>query len=146
MAVDDGGARKPGAPEDDAGFGVTDRRRFDPATGAPRAEAGGTPLPGGGVLQAPGAESDDIRLPVGFADLVQPFVLVCLAGLGVLPDPDTQQPEINLRAAAAAIECLELLRAKTEQTRTPEETRFLEQALYELKMQFVEARERRRGA
>ncbi len=112
--------------------------------GAPAAGEGSIPLPGGGVLRD--EDEREAPLPVGFTELIHPFLLVGLAGLGVLPQPDTNEPEVNLRAARAAIESLELLRAKTEGNRTPEETRLLDQALYELKMQYIEARERpRRG-
>ncbi len=127
----------------EGGFRVDDLRRFDPRTGERRSGGDSIPLPGGGVL-SPGEAAPESPLPVRFADLVQPFVLVGLTGLGVLPHPDTNQAEVNLNAAATAIESLELLKTKSEGNRTPEETRLLEQALYELKMQFVEARERRR--
>lgn len=126
-------------------FRVADQRRFDPRTGERRGSGESVSLPGGGVMNAPPA-APDVKLPVNFGDLVQPFLLVGLAGLGVLPQPDTNQAEIDLNSAAAAIESLELLKQKTEGNRTPAETRLLEQALYELKMQFVDARERpRRG-
>ncbi len=131
------------APGGESGFRVDDLRRFDPRTGERRSGGDSIPLPGGGVL-SPGEAAPEAPLPVRFADLVQPFVLVGLTGLGVLPHPDTNQAEVNLNAAATAIESLELLKTKSEGNRTPEETRLLEQALYELKMQFVEARERRR--
>ncbi|HNX19196.1 MAG TPA: DUF1844 domain-containing protein [Acidobacteriota bacterium] len=123
---------------------VEDRRRIDPRTGDARG-ADEVPLPGGGVLR--GAEDEAAGTPPAiFAELVNPFLLLGLAGLGVLPHPETNKPEVNLAVAQRAIECLELLARKTEGRLEPDEDRLLQQALYELKMQFVEARERpRRG-
>lgn len=132
--------RDPG--EGEGVFNVQDRRRFNPDTGDLR-EDKTIHLPGGGVLKdEPEPEPEPVDLPVTFAELLQPFLLVGLAGLGILPHPETQKPEINLPAAAVAIESLELLAKKTEGNRTPEESRLLDQALYELKMQFVEIKER----
>jgi hypothetical protein len=147
MPTSDDDARRAGSSAGESGsFRVDDQRRFDPRTGERREGAPDTPLPGGGVLSGAGASAEETELPVGFGDLVQPFLLIGLTGLGILPHPETNQAEVNLKAAAAAIDSLELLKTRTEGNRTAEETRLLEQALYELKMQFVEARERsRRG-
>ncbi len=136
-----------GAPEEGSGesFQVQDRRRFDPRTGEVRPETDAIPLPGGGVLQGHEHEPEPGALrPVGFEDLVQPFLLMGLSGLGVVPHPDTGRAEVDETTARLGIECLELLRARTENNRTPDESRMLDAALYELKMQFVEVRERRR--
>jgi hypothetical protein len=145
--------RREERPADESSFRVEDRRRFD-ETGSrrqggeegaepPRSE--GVELPGGGVLREPAPPAEP-ELPVSFADLVQPFWLMGLAGLGVLPDPQTNQPSVDLARARAAIETLELLRERTEGHREVDETRLLDQALYELKMQFVGLKERAGGA
>jgi hypothetical protein len=84
----------------------------------------------------------DADLPVQFDDLVRPFLLMCLTGLVVVPHPDTGQPKVSLSAARAAIEMLDLLKSKTEGQRTDAETRLIEHAIYELKVQFVEIRDR----
>ncbi len=68
-----------------------------------------------------------------------------LAALGVIPNPETGQTRVDLPSARVAIECLELLRRKTHGNRTDEETAFLEQALYELKLQYTERRDRSDG-
>lgn len=132
----------PPSPEGEADqVRIQDKRRFDPVTGEPR-PAEGIPLPGGGVL-ASGAPAGTQPRPieVSFEDLVRPFLLTGLVGLGVLPHPETQKPHINLDAAQLAIETLELLRRKTEGQRSEQETRLLEEALFGLKMQFVAHRE-----
>lgn len=134
----------PGTPGDAGEFRVEDRRRFrseeaaqDQSAPADRPDE--IPLPGGGILQGHPEPADE--LPVGFGDLVQPFVFMALAGLGVLPHPETNAPEINIPQARTAIEILELLRDRTEGRRQPDESRLLEGALYELKMQFVAVKE-----
>jgi len=126
---------------------MDDRRHA--ASDAPEPGRREIPLAGGGVLRAgeraeephPGAAA----LPVGFGDLVRPFWLMGLASLGVVPDPERGEPVVDLARARAAIETLELLREKTRGHLDEQESRMLEQSLYELKMQYVGARDRARG-
>jgi hypothetical protein len=110
----------------------------------PEAGPGGdVPLPGGGVLhreaaaQGPDVEPD---LPLTFETIVKPFFLMGLAALGVLPHPEHGGPHVDLAAARMAIAALELLREKTAGNVTDEERRLIDQALLDLKMQYVEAR------
>ncbi|MDH3283870.1 MAG: DUF1844 domain-containing protein [Acidobacteriota bacterium] len=123
-------------------FRVSDRRRFDPDTGEPRPDAAeDISLPGGGVLKHDERPAD-ADIPVGFDDLVRPFLLMGLAGLGVIPHPDGDKTRVSLVTARTAIETLELLRERTEGHRSDQESRLLEQSLYELKVNFVEVRDR----
>jgi hypothetical protein len=101
-------------------------------------------LPGGGVLRRDRDEVD-IELPVTFQDLVRPFLLMGLSSLGVVPHPDTGRSQIDLIAARSAIGTLELLQEKTEGQLDAEEGRLLEEALLDLKMQYVEARRQVEG-
>jgi hypothetical protein len=101
-------------------------------------------LPGGGVLHR-SREEVDVELPVGFQDLVRPFLLMGLSALGVIPHPDTGRSEVDLVAARAAIGTLELLRDKTEGRLESGEARLLEESLLDLKMQYVEARRQVEG-
>lgn len=113
----------------------------DPGTRPGAGPAGDLPLPGGGVLhRAEGASGNGADLPVDFAALVKPFVLMGLASLGVIPHPDHGGPHVDLAAARLAIGTLELLKEKTAGHLAPEEARLLEDSLLELKMQYVEAR------
>ncbi len=124
-------------------FHVEDRRRFDPATGESRHAGDDIPLPGGGVLHGDAPRAPEAEYPVGFAELVNPFVLMGLVGLGIIPAPESGQPEVNLASAKAAIDVLELLHDRTSGRLQPDEARLLEQALYQLKMQYVELRGQR---
>lgn len=126
--------------EEDEGPRVTDRRRFDPETGEKREETNDTvELPGGGILhRAPGEV--DVELPVGFQDLVRPFLLMGLSGLGIIPHPESGRPHVDFSLARSAIGTLELLKDKCGGNLSHDEQRLLDEALLELKMQFVEAR------
>lgn len=101
------------------------------------------PLPGGGVLHreaAPAGSQPEPDLPVSLETIVKPFFLMGLAALGVIPHPDHDRPQVDLAAARLAIAALELLREKTAGNASDEERRLIEQALLDLKMQYVEAR------
>jgi hypothetical protein len=56
----------------------------------------------------------------------------------------TGQSRIDLEQAREAIDILLLLRSKTESNRTEEESRLLEEILYDLHLRFVRATERPR--
>ena len=101
-------------------------------------------LPGGGVLRRD-HDDVDVELPVTFQDLVRPFLLMGLSSLGVVPHPDTGRSQIDLIAARSAIGTLELLQEKTTGQLDAEEARLLEEALLDLKMQYVEARRQVEG-
>ncbi len=124
---------------------MTERR--PPAPEPPAGSEREIPLAGGGVMR--GRDDSDRApaegaIPVGFGDLVRPFWLMGLASLGVVPDPEKGEPVVDLARARVAIETLELLREKTSGRLDEQESRMLEQSLYELKMQYVGARDRAR--
>lgn len=102
---------------------------------------GDMPLPGGGVFQPP-VEAGDTDLPTSFSTLLQPFYLMGLAGLGLVPDPESQQPKIRLAVARHAIAALELLKARTAENLSESESRLLDEVIHGLKLQYVEVRER----
>ncbi|NJN65111.1 MAG: DUF1844 domain-containing protein [Acidobacteria bacterium] len=109
--------------------------------------SGEIPLPGGGVLRTPAETEHDFgSTEVRFADVVQPFWLMALVALGVVPHPDSGQPQIDLARAREAIAVLELLRAKTSGHLDDAEQRLLDQALYELRMNYLGAQDRSGGA
>lgn len=125
-------------------FRVEDRRRIDPETGAARG-AGDVPLPGGGVLKEAPGRDPETELPVTFAALVQPFYLMGLTGLGLVPHPESQQPQLDLSLARHAIATLELLKSRTAASCPPEEVRLLDEVVSGLKLQFVEVTRRGRS-
>ncbi|MBU3958532.1 MAG: DUF1844 domain-containing protein [Candidatus Omnitrophica bacterium] len=57
--------------------------------------------------------------------------------LGTVPNPATNKKEENLTQAKFIIDTLEMLQQKTKGNLTSEETKLLENLLYELRMQYV---------
>jgi coproporphyrinogen III oxidase-like Fe-S oxidoreductase len=62
--------------------------------------------------------------------------------LGQVPNPATNKKEENLPQAKFLIDTLGMLKEKTKGNLTPEETKFLENVLYELRMQYISKTER----
>ena len=60
-----------------------------------------------------------------------------VVALGEAPDPLTGQRQIDLVQAADAIDLLLLLREKTEGNRSADETRMLEELIYDLQLRYV---------
>jgi hypothetical protein len=126
-----------GEPEDV--FKVTDRRRRSdedrPApAAAPRVSE-----------TDPGHVTSPSRGGVGERSLAGLFMMLAssaVVALGDAPDPMTGQRQIDLAQAADAIDLLILLREKTEGNRSPEESRILEEILYDLQLRYVHATKR----
>jgi len=120
--------------DDNKGFTVKDRRLFTPEgelrsdedvaqerpTAAPEPQPQREPQP----PPVPGAEVD-------FAS----FLMSLAAQAGALLEAEGAH---ELEGARQIISILEMLGAKTEGRRTPEEDRILERLLYELRMAYVE--------
>ncbi len=132
---------------EDESFKVTDRR------GRPRDEAdadGGRSVNPGPLLAGPTpTEADPRSAPAGpaehpGADLQSLFVMFAssaLISLGEAADPSTGERRVDLEQARDAIDMLGLLRDKTSGNRTDQESRLLEQIMYDLQMRFVRATE-----
>lgn len=71
-----------------------------------------------------------------FLSLLNSLVFQAMLHLGEIPNPETQQAEVNLEAAKEVIELLIAMRAKSAGNTSPEETEFLNSALSELQMKF----------
>jgi len=125
--------------EPDDVFKVTDRRRrSDEDQAAPAA----APLP---------SEADPVHVAppypggVGERSLAGLFMMLAssaVVALGDAPDPLTGQRQVDLAQAADAIDLLILLREKTEGNRSPEESRILEEILYDVQLRYVHATKR----
>jgi hypothetical protein len=87
-------------------------------------------------LQHSGEDGPDEVTFVGF---IISLVHTAAHHLGDVADPDSgQRSEVNLPAAHQIIEILGLLDEKTKGNLSAEERQLLEQALYELRLRFVE--------
>src|SRR5262249_42620669 len=129
---------------EDETFKVTDRRgrsqesaeeassadlRASRAGPAPRAEARST-VPPDAASRGPDLQS-----------LFMMFASSALVSLGDAADPSTGEQHVDLEQARDVIDMLALLRDKTAGNRTDEESRLLEQIMYDLQIRFVRASE-----
>jgi uncharacterized protein DUF1844 len=136
--------------QENQGFKVKDQRRFNP-DGSVRAE--GEPEAPGGQEAAPGAKpppeagskaatSEEDVLPADFVTLILSLASTAQMGLGVAPHPATGKPEKNLLQARHAIDLLGVLQEKTKGNLTKEEAKLLEALLSDLRMSYVEAKQK----
>ncbi|MGC4006006.1 MAG: DUF1844 domain-containing protein [Pirellulales bacterium] len=76
--------------------------------------------------------------PATLAFLIQTLASQAMLALGVMPNPLTQKTEKNLPLAKHFIDMLDVLEAKTEGNRTPEESALLRSMTHQLRMGYVE--------
>ncbi|HEX9427218.1 MAG TPA: DUF1844 domain-containing protein [Candidatus Polarisedimenticolia bacterium] len=99
------------------------------------------PRPAAGRMETaakPGGGSAESRLASAhFRSLVMNLATTAAANLGEMPNPFTQQTEIDLEGARQVIDLLLALQTKTRGNLTVEEERLLDSLLYDLQMKFV---------
>lgn len=101
------------------------------AEGRQEAPAGAGPSPAPGPLPPP-----DLTL------LASTLYLQAMVALGVLPNPMSNKPQVQLEQAKHAIDTLQVLFDKTSGNRTPEETEAIDTMLHETRMAYVTVEER----
>ena len=77
-----------------------------------------------------------------FMHLVSMLAMSAIQQMGKLVNPGTGKAEINLEAAQATIDMLDMLAARTQGNLDAEETRLLKDTLMSLKMNYVESKDR----
>ncbi|MFQ5740961.1 MAG: DUF1844 domain-containing protein [Acidobacteriota bacterium] len=77
------------------------------------------------------------RAAIGFSSFLFSLATTAMVHLGEIPDPEGGKSREDLDAAKQMIDILTMLKEKTEGNRATEETRLLEELLYELRMKFV---------
>jgi hypothetical protein len=82
-------------------------------------------------------EPDRPMPPADLMFIATTMYMQALVALGLVPDPIVGKPRVRLHQARHAIDSLEVLRAKTEGNRTPEETEGIDAMLHEMRMAFV---------
>jgi hypothetical protein len=94
--------------------------------------------------KAPAREEDeDMPLPeVNFTSLVFSLVHSAMLALGNLPDPATGKTERRLPMAKHVIDTIGMLQQKTKGNLTEEEQRLIDDSLFNLRMHYVEEREK----
>lgn len=75
--------------------------------------------------------------PLDFSSIVFPFYTQALMKLGILQDPSQPQEE-NLELARRLIDILDLLKDRTKGNLKPDEEKFLEGCLQQLKVHYLE--------
>jgi len=85
------------------------------------------------------AESGEEFLPpLDFSSIVFPFYAQALLKLGTLKAPAQPKGEENFELARRLIDLLDLLKDKTKGNLNPEEEKFLESCLQQLKMHYLD--------
>jgi hypothetical protein len=119
-------------------FKVTDRRRreeLDDSRQPPAAPTGeAAPGPSVPASTPPGERS--------LAGLFMMLASSAVVALGHAPDPLTGQRQIDLVQAADAIDLLVLLREKTDGNRSGDESRILDELIYDLQLRYVHVTKR----
>jgi uncharacterized protein DUF1844 len=134
---------------DDSGFKVVDRRSFT-TQGERRADVRSEDAqhevsPPSARAPSPQAETEPYweGEPTGFETLVSYLSTTAMFQLGLIPGPSGERIPVDLPNARRTVDMLEVLREKTRGNLTPEESRLLEDVLYELRMGYVEQEKRR---
>ena len=73
-----------------------------------------------------------------FAHLVASLATSAIQHLGKILNPSTQKAEVNLEAAQATIDMLDMLAAKTQGNLDDKESKLIKGILAELKLNYVE--------
>jgi len=76
--------------------------------------------------------------PLDFSSIVFPFYTQALFKLGILEDPVEPKAQGNLELSRRLIDLLDLLKDRTKGNLNPEEEKFLESCLQQLKMHYLE--------
>ena len=78
-------------------------------------------------------------LEANFSTLVLSVASSAAMSLGMAPDPATGQTSVDKKMAQFNIDLLEVLKEKSENNRTDEEDKLINQLISDLKMKFVSA-------
>jgi len=133
-----------------AGFKVVDRRSFT-AEGSRREESTpegkkpAPPPPTERVSQPKVVATPDEAFsdePSGFETLVSYLSTTTMFQLGLIPGPGGERIPADMANAQRTIDMLEVLQEKTQGNLTSNESRLLDEVLYELRMTFVELQKR----
>jgi hypothetical protein len=85
----------------------------------------------------PPDEPQEFLPPLDFSSIVFPFYTQALVKLGLMEDPLKNAAEENLEFAKRLIDMLDLLKERTEGNLKPDEEKFLESCLLQLKMNYM---------
>jgi hypothetical protein len=131
-------------PEDEKGFVIKDRRSFDEKGELKEKEA--QKAPQDKVKEEPpkkrATETTMHPLPeVSFTGLIFSLSSSALFHMGEIADPATGEKKKDLGLAKHAVDTIAMLREKTSGNLTPEEQKFLENVLTDLRWRYVKAKD-----
>jgi hypothetical protein len=89
----------------------------------------------------PGGKAENFLPPLDFSYIVLPLYTQALVKLGLVEDPVTKKPDQNLPYAKRLIDILDLLKDRTNGRLEPDEEKFLEACLAQIKSQYLEKAE-----
>jgi hypothetical protein len=128
----------------EGGFKVSDRRKFTPEgqvrdTGepAPAQQVRETSEPSASPEGEAAGQDRQGTVKMDFSSFLLSLATTGMMHLGEIADPATGQKMDNLEGAQQMIEILAILQQKTKGNLLPEESRLLENLLYELRMKFM---------
>jgi hypothetical protein len=135
--------------ESGRGFRVQDRRRFSPETGEPRGEAveqsssEETQQQDQSVENKAGSHKtqeayDQSSEPISFSSFILGLITQALLFMGEVSPPPGQTKQIDLSAARQMIDLLAMLKQKTKGNLDSTEDTMLENALFDLRMRYVQ--------
>lgn len=130
--------------EEEKGFVIKDKRTFSSETGEPRPEGPEEATKEeAGPKQAQPSESESAaeeqaQLPqVNFSTFVFSLSSSAILHFGEIPDPTSGKKKKNLPMAKQTIDILGMLEEKTKGNLTDDESDFLKNILYDLRMRYV---------
>ncbi len=131
--------------KEESGFKVTDRRGFTeegdlrPNTGEKTPPAADpNPPKQANNPEIPDAETTtDTDPTIELSSFILSLATTAVMHMGEGPPGQPGSPPQNLEAAKQMVDILGMLQEKTEGNRTPEETRLLDDILYDLRMKFL---------
>jgi hypothetical protein len=136
--------------DDEKGFVIKDRRRFDDTGDArpetPREQDPVKPQESKQEAQAAeprkdektqGTSTEQSFPELNFSTFVFSLGTSAMYHFGDFPDPVTKKAERNLEAAKQTIDILGILKDKTKGNLTEDEDRLLDSLLYEMRMRYV---------
>ena len=126
-----------GENEEEKGFKIVDRRLSTEEAEEKQSEPSkSTDAP---VGETPEVEKGPQALPeIDFKTFVLSLSTSALYHFGDIPDPVTNEKEINLPLARQSIDILAMLQEKTKGNLNKEEEDLLENILYNLRMKYIE--------
>ena len=87
-------------------------------------------------------KKEEFKMPpmeVNFMMFITSLSMQATMSLGLYPNPVTKKEEKNLDAAKYTIDTMTMLQEKTKGNLTSEESRLIDNILYDLRMKYIEA-------